>query len=152
MHMNATRSCIHGKEISGHACISKTLWCIVKTPEQSLLQQFTRRAREGQIHMGKCWHQLQHQEQHDVPGCLKMCQSCTAQTTNCIWIEYLKLFVLNYFKNQMKIITLYLPCIVDQDFFLCLDPLERREQPELAGNGHCFKLLHSPSSRLLEPE
>lgn len=90
-----------------------TLW---KDQSSHSYSSLPKEQGRGIIHMGKCWHQLQHQEQHDVPGCLRMCQSCTAQTTNCIWIEHLKLFVLKYFKNQMKVITLYLPCIVVQDF------------------------------------
>lgn len=83
---------------------------------------------------------------------MRMCQLHMAQTTICVGIKYPEPLILDV-SVPMKLIILTFPCTTAQDFFLYPDLSERRkEQPELSGYDDCFKLLHPPSSRLLQPE
>lgn len=149
-HWGYTRNCIRGKvveEISG--CVIKKTW------NRWSCNCLPGEGGRGSIYACKCWSQRQHRKGHqecDVPKCVRMRQLCTAPTTICVWIELPKPFDPRCFKCPMTSMSLTFPCITAQDFFLYSDLSERRrEQPEMAGNGDCFKPLHPSSSRLIEP-
>lgn len=131
---------------------------VIKDLKQLVLQLFSQRGKEGkhlylQMLESATASRWVAGREHDVPECMRMCPLYTAHTTICIWIEYPKPFDPRCFKCPIKLISVTFLCIMAQDFFLYLDLSERRrEQPEMAGNGDCFKPLHPPSSRLLEPE